>query len=386
MIRNIALAAMLLMATPAFAEPIVATPAEQAQLDALQQPEDWFIAHLKGEREVQGGVALDVRLQWVLENVTRPASAPAVQTWLRNSYKTADGRAAARAALDRYWFLHTAAGPDMKSVEDRSVTGRDGQAIPIRIYYPTTGRSHPPVIVYYHGGGFMFGSIDAWDPAVRLIADQARAIVISVGYRLAPENPYPAAWNDAEDAYLWAVDHAESLGGAGVALAGDSAGGTLAIATALRVRNSHRTLPVGLLLFYPGVDRAGDYPSMHQFATGYGLDADNLKYLADQVYPAGVVTALEDTSPMQAADLCGMGYTDVVEAGFDPLRDSQTAFVTKRPGFGVSCSGSGVSTLYGSLIHGFLQTTAYVPDARRAAGESAESFGNLLFTAIPDKP
>lgn len=374
MIRHyfIAAVAALALATSVQAEPITPTPAEQSQLDALNQTEDWFIAHLKGPRESSGDDLLDARLQYVLENVTRPASAPPVQAYLRNSYKTPEGRAATRAALDRYWDLHTLATPEV-ATEDSMIAGRDGVQIPIRTYRPASDKPLP-VLVYYHGGGFMFGSIDGWDRTVRLIANEAHMIVVSVGYRLAPESPYPAAWNDAEDAYLWAVDQAKTLGGSTVSVGGDSAGGTLAIAVALRAREGHKPMPAAMLLYYPGVDRVNDYPSIKAFGTGYGLDADNLKYLADQVYPAGVATTSEDTSPMQA-DLRDLPFAYIVTAGFDPLTDSQAAF--SKALFASHNLPGGILETRTSLIHGFLQTTAYVPDALDAAKTSARDFGKF---------
>ncbi|ESQ75936.1 alpha/beta hydrolase [Asticcacaulis sp. AC402] len=379
MIRTIAIAALILatpaLVTPVWAEPIVATPAEQAQIEALKQPEAWFLANLKGPREVSDGVALDARLQWVLENVTRPASTPAVQAYLRNSYATPQGRAATRTALDRYWALRTAPGPQM-ATEDRTVPGRDGTAIPIRIYRPDGLPTDAPVIVYYHGGGFMFGGLDAFDPSLRMMAFESKAVVVSVGYRLAPEHPYPAAWNDAEDAYDWVLANRGGLSGGRIGLAGDSAGGTLAIATALRAREAKKPMPDGLLLFYPGVDRVNDYPSMKDLGAGYGLDADNLKYLADQAYPASVATTAADTSPMQA-DLCGLPSVRVVSAGFDPLKDSQAAFAASFSA-GAECKLDATHIRYGTLIHAFLQTTAYVPDADAAARSEAAQFGVRL--------
>ena len=368
----IAAIAALALASSVHAEPITPTPAEQAQLDALNQTDDWFTSHLKGPRETSGDAVLDARLQYVLENVTRPASAPAVQAYLRNSYKTPEGRAATRTALDRYWDLHTLATPDLMT-EDSAIVGRDGAQIPVRIYRPA--RDKPlPILVYYHGGGFMFGSIDGWDRTARLIANEAHMIVVSVGYRLAPENPYPAAWNDAEDAYLWTVDQVKTLGGSTVSVGGDSAGGTLAIAVALRARDGHKPMPAAMLLYYPGVDRVNDYPSMKAFGTGYGLDADNLKYLADQVYPANVATTSADTSPIQA-DLGGLPVAYIVIAGFDPLRDSQAAF--SKTLFASGNLPGGVMEAHSSLIHGFLQTTAYVPEALDAARTSARDFGKF---------
>ena len=132
-------------------------------------------------------------------------------------------------------------------------------------------------------------------------------------------------------------------------------------------------MPKALLLYYPGVDRVNGYPSMDQFGKGYGLDSEGLQYLAKQVYPDGVATTSDDTSPMQA-DLAGLPPTFVVTAGFDPLKDSQKAFVGKLEASGVK------TTLmsYPTLIHGFLQTSAYVPDADKAATDTARAFGDFV--------
>ncbi len=354
------------------ADAVTLTPAEQQQLDFLHQPEDWFIAHLKGPRETSEGGVLDARLQYVLENVTRPAAA--MQPAIRAAYQTPEGRTNGRKALDRYWLIRTAPSEAMKSVEDRMLKGRDGVDIPVRIYHPNW-KGTLPVLVYYHGGGFMFGSVEAWDRTAREIAAQTNMIVISVDYRLAPERPYPAAWNDAEDAYRWALANAGSLGGKtdAVAVGGDSAGGTLAVAVALRAVKTHQQVPAGMLLYYPGVDRVGDYASMKTFGTGYALDADNLKYLAGLVYPEGTATTQADTSPMQA-DLCGVPPAVIATAGFDPLQDSQKAFAAK-----LKLNAYTVDAYhYPSLIHGFQQTSGYVPDAQRATDEPAQHFGAYM--------
>lgn len=364
-----AVMALTLLSGSATAAPITPTPAEQAQLDALHQSDDWFIGHLKGPREIADGVMLDARLQYVLENVTRPASTPAVQTYLRNSYKTPEGRLATRTALDRYWALRTQSA-EVASVTDRSITGRGGD-IALRIYRPISDKPLP-VLVYYHGGGFMFGSLDAFDPTLRRLSAQAGVIVVSVSYRLAPEAPYPAAWSDAEDAFLWTRANLKALGATSVSVGGDSAGATLAIAVALRAKAAHQPGPASLLLYYPGVDLVNDYPSMHAFGTGYGLDADNLKYLADQVYPTGIALPPEDTSPLQA-DLCGLPQALVVTAGFDPLKDGQKAFAQKL----IAANPKSQLLSYPSLIHGFLQTTGYVPAALEAADRSAVAFGDM---------
>jgi acetyl esterase len=353
------------------AEPITPTPAEQQQLDFMKQDEAWFIAHLKGPRETADGVALDARLQYVLENTTRPSSTPAVQTALREAYKTPQGRALIRAQLDRYWALRTKTTPEMKRAETIAIPVKDAPDLKARLLVPDVQSDKPlPLLIYYHGGGFMFGSIDGFEPTARLIANEAKVAVLLVDYRLAPENPYPAAWTDAEATYDWALK-AKKLGfdTKHIALGGDSAGATLAIAVALRAK----TKPAALMLYYPGVDLVNDYPSMTTFGKGYGLDADNLTYLAKQVYPDGVAKTSEDTSPMQA-DLKGLPPTFVISAGFDPLKDGQKAFADKLKAAGVATT----TFHYPTLMHAFLQTSGYVPDADKAATETAHALGEAL--------
>jgi acetyl esterase len=368
---GVSLMAGLMLCGHADAAPITPTPAEQQQLDLLKQDEAWFIAHLKGPRETADGLALDARLQYVLENVTRPTSTPAVQASLRELYKTPAGLAAVRAQLDRYWALRTKFTPAMKRTED-IVISRSGQPdLKMRLMIPAVSTDKPlPLLIYYHGGGFMFGGLDGFEPTAQLIANEGRIAVLLVDYRLAPESPYPAAWQDAEAAYDWArVSANKRFDPKRIALGGDSAGATLAIATALRAKKA----PAALVLYYPGVDRVNDYPSMTAFGKGYGLDADNLTYLAKQVYPEGAKTTPEDTSPMQAS-LKGLPPAFVITAGFDPLRDGQKAFADRLKASGVRTTTSH----YPTLIHGFLQTSAYVPDADKAATETARALGDAL--------
>ncbi|MFT3997379.1 MAG: alpha/beta hydrolase [Asticcacaulis sp.] len=368
-----------LMTTPVSAEPITPTPQEAQAVAFMQQDESWFISHLKGPREQSEGQLLDPRLQYVLENVTRPAATPQIKAQMRAIYATDAGRAATRTALNRYWATRTAVTEGVLST-DQTLKTRTGD-IPVRIFVPAglQGVKKAPVLIYYHGGGFMFGGIDAFDPSLRALAQATQTIVVAPGYRLAPENPYPAAFDDAEDAWLWTRKNTTSFGGDPdrIALGGDSAGGTLALSVSLRQLHKKAKAPAALLLYYPGVDRVNAYPSNKELATGYGLDADNLDYLAAQVYPEGVKTTSEDTSPMQA-DVKGLPPVIMVSAGFDPLKDSQRAFADKLEASGVKVT----RRHYPTLIHAFLQTTAYVPAARDAVGET----GPLLKQALTKKP
>lgn len=365
-----------LLILPVTAAPIVPTPQEAQAVAFMQQSEDWFIAHLKGPREVSEGQMLDPRLQFVLENVTRPAATPEIKAQMRAVYGSEAGRAATRTALDRYWATRTAPTEGVLST-DQTLKTRDGE-IAVRIFVPAElqGAKKAPVLIYYHGGGFMFGGIDAFDPSLRAMARAAQVIIVAPAYRLAPEHPYPAAHNDAEDTWLWVRQNAAAFGGdpERIALGGDSAGGTLALSVSLRQLKVQKPLPAALLLYYPGVDRVNVYPSNKELATGYGLDADNLEYLAAQVYPAtGPATTSEDTSPMQA-ELKGLPPVIIASAGFDPLKDSQRAFADRLEVAKVKVT----RRHYPSLIHAYLQTTAYVPAARDGTHEPAVLLGDTL--------
>lgn len=121
---------------------------------------------------------------------------------------------------------------------DEQVLSRNDEPIHVRVYRPDA-QGVLPVLVYYHGGGWVIGNIEAVDRSLRLLADEAKVVIVSVDYRLAPENPYPASWDDAEDAFVWTVDNAERLGGesSGVCVGGDSAGGTMAaVVTSRRLK------------------------------------------------------------------------------------------------------------------------------------------------------
>ena len=180
---------------------ITLTSEERSIVAAGQLPEAAFIDRLSGPREIVDGQTLNAKVQYLLEQ-SRPGSTPEAYEAERKAFASAATRAEARAATDRRWRIHTLVTRQMRHVEDLAIPGRDGHEIPIRIYHPDTNIEEPlPVLVYFHGGGFIFASIEAIDRAVRLIANEAEVIVVSVDCRLAPEHPYPAAHDDAQDAF-----------------------------------------------------------------------------------------------------------------------------------------------------------------------------------------
>lgn len=358
------------LALPAAAQEPAPTPAEAAQLELLAQPESWFVEQLGGQRRTIDGQTLDAKIHYALELAARapkPGGPPV------DPGATVEGRAAMRAAADRSWTFRTKVTAPMADVLDRSVPGRGG-AIPVRVYRPA-GEGPFPVLVYFHGGGWLTGSIAGSDRAVRLIANEAKAIVVSVEYRLAPENPYPAAWDDAEDAYGWALDHATGFGGdpAMMAVGGDSAGGNIAVSVSARRLAAGKAPPLYQLLYYPALDMGRDYPSWRLFGEGYGLDTGYADYAVARVFP-GRDLKNPEISPIRAASLKGMPATILATAGFDILRDAGRAYATRLEREGVSV----IYLNYASLNHSFLQASGVVDDAERAATDTASIFGTAI--------
>lgn len=368
--------AALLSLAVALAAPVVAqeptpTPDEAKALELLAQPESWFIGQQDGKRVIVDGQTLDPKIQYVL---ARDAAAPRPAGPATDPGATAEGRAALRAGADRAWTFRTRVTAPMAEVLDREVKGRGG-AIPVRVYKPAGTTGPLPVLVYFHGGGWMTGSIAGSDRAVRLIANEAKAIVISVHYRLAPENPYPAAWDDAEDAFAWAAANAASLGGdpAMMGVGGDSAGGNLAVSISTRRLTKGQTPPLYQLLYYPAVDMTRDYPSWQLFGRGYGLDIGYADYAVPRVFP-GLDLTQPEISPIKAKSLKGMPATILASAGFDILRDAGRAYAARLEKEGVSV----LYLNYASLNHSFLQASGVIADADRAATDTARIFGAAI--------
>ena len=336
-------------------------------------PDSWFLERLDGRRIALDGHQLDLRIQYML----RPGKAVEAAPKSADPFATAEGRATIRAGANRQWIERSEAGPRMASVKTFSVPGRGGR-IAVRVYHPKAG-GKLPILVYYHGGGWLFGNLDASDSSNRMIADEAKVIVVSVNYRLAPESPYPAAWNDAEDSYDWVVSHAGKLGGASaICVGGDSAGGNLAIAIARRRLAAGKTPPSCQLLYYPAVDNRAvdqmkhDYLSARLFGHGFNLDSEFTTYVLAKVFP-GRDLENPEISPLFAADTRRMPPTVVAASGFDPLRDSDRAYAARLARAGIPVTYCEFPT----LIHGFLQHTAVTRTADHAVKETAGLFEKL---------
>ena len=209
--------------------------------------------------------------------------------------------------------------------------------LPARRYDPHAHGAGTAALVYAHGGGFTLGSLESADSVCRFLCAEAGVTVVSVDYRLAPEHPFPAATEDLLDAYRYVVSTAPSwgIGADRVMVGGDSAGGNLAIVTAMQVRDrgrqgiEHLPRPLLQVAFFPWVDFVNRYPSHIKFEFGYFLTTAQLEWYADHYVPATEQRANPHVSPLLAKDLRDLGPVYVGVAGFDPLRDEGLAIAER---------------------------------------------------------
>lgn len=247
---------------------------------------------------------------------------------------------------------------EMGEIRDVVMPAPHGE-IALRLYDVREQREPGPVVVFYHGGGFVVGSIDTHAGLAAEIARQLDLPVVSVEYRLAPENPWPAAPDDAEAAARWIAENGAAFGRefTGLILCGDSAGGTLTIVTTLALRDDPAALPVLLQLpIYPKADSSRAHPSMEAFADGYGLESANIAYYGEAYRADGNHWR---HSPV-LADQAGVPPTLVVTAGLDPLRDEGRVYAA-------ATIAAGVPTTYrefAGTIHGFCSYRKMIPSAQ----------------------
>ena len=262
-------------------------------------------------------------------------------------------------------------------VADRSVPGPGGD-VPVRTYVPPEGEGPFPLLVWFHGGGWVLGDLEDADAICRALCLGARCVVVSVDYRLAPEHPFPAGLEDCRAALSWAVEHAADLAvdPTRVAVGGDSAGGNLAAAVALLARDEGGPELCFQLLVYPVTDFDDATPSMVDNAEGYLLTADAMRWFYDH-YIEPHERDDHRAAPLRAGDLAGLPPALVLTAEFDPLRDEGEAYGRRLAEAGVPTTVS----RYDGLIHGFVSMTAFCDRAAEAEVEAARALADAFGTA-----
>ena len=283
------------------------------------------------------------------------------------------GPQAARAAMRSSLFRggDTAIG----RIENRTMPGPAGD-IGLRVYTPLgAGADILPGLVFFHGGGFVLGDLDTHDDLCRCLANGSLCRVVSVDYRLAPENPFPAAVEDSFAATKYIAAHAAEFGidAARLAVGGDSAGGNLAAVVAQLAKTEGAPKIVFQLLIYPVTQLAADAQtrSMRENAKGYFLEKESMDWFTKLYCPDARHRADARLSPLLCADLAGLPPAYVVTAGFDPLRDEGKAYADKLDAAGVAVT----YVNYPGMVHGFFSMRSLIPKAREAVAAAAAAVG-----------
>ena len=256
---------------------------------------------------------------------------------------------------------------DIAGVFEQAIGGQGGP-LRIRTYTPQ-GTGPFPLLVFFHGSGFVLCSLDTHDGMCRNLCAGAGCVVASVDYRLAPEHKFPAGSEDCLQATRWAATHAAALGAdaSRIAVAGDSAGGNMAAVTALRLRDEGGPALRGQLLLYPVTDYyTPGTPSYEENAEGYGLTRDTMKWFWDHYLRHPSEGAHPHASPLRAPDLSGLPSALVITAEYDPLRDEGEFYAEKLKAAGVPTA----VTRYNGVNHGFMFWVGVVDKAGAAMSEA----------------
>ncbi len=262
-------------------------------------------------------------------------------------------------------------------IEDRQAAGPDGP-IPVRIYRPSPQRPLP-ALVFFHGGGWVQGSVDQTEATCRTLANAAGCVVASVDYRLAPEAKFPAAAEDSYAATRWLAEHAAELGvdPARIAVGGLSAGGNLAAVVALMAKDRGGPALVLQVLGYPITDYNFETASYRENADGFGLSRDDMVWYWNHYLPQGGDGFHPYVSPLRAADLSGLPPALVITAEYDPLRDEAEAYAARLSAAGVPVT----CTRYDGVIHGLIGMAHLLPQGRQAVEQTIAALQSAFATA-----
>ncbi|HCS28567.1 MAG TPA: hypothetical protein DIW43_13990 [Spongiibacteraceae bacterium] len=346
----------------------------------MAQPKTYFATQLQEPPVEKEGQILHPKLQYEIEERQRSRKERGITDyngWMMGLWSKPEGRKWLRDTAATNWVkMAYDAGPVSK-VQDYHIDGPNG-ALRVRVYWPEMAEDETrPVLLYFHGGAFLIGSIEAVEPQMQILVKQGEMIVVSVDYALAPEHVFPAAHKDALAAWNWLQEHVVEIGGNPnrIGVGGDSAGANIAITVANEQIKAGKPVPKAQLLYYPFTDSNSEaYGSFETFGNGYGLDKDFIRVAtkaavadpADLQHPwLRVVHTVEHAKQPPAI---------IVTAGFDPIRDQGIAYAKRLKRAGVNVD----YRHYPSLNHGFLESSGVIDDAYRACVETARDFGRLL--------
>lgn len=350
------------------------TPGQRAQALAaralLRLPDRLQLLLAGGRPIVRDGYQLDPQVQHMLAMNRRVRRQPMHELSVP----------AARRAMEVDTNLMPPRAGAMAQVLDDRVEGPGG-TIPVRIYRPAGAGRPAPALVYFHGGGFVVGSLDSHDAVCRVLADEAGCVVIAVDYRLAPEHRFPAAVEDALAAFRALHGRAEALGidPRRVAVGGDSAGGNLSAVVSLQTRGEPAR-PAFQLLIYPCTDLTMSMPSIVSMGRGLILDRAMMDWFLGHYIPPEQ-RGDPRASPLLAEDLRGAPPAGVFTAGFDPLRDEGEAYARKLEAAGVAVE----YVCHGGMFHGFINVCGGLHHGRPGLSAMAASLRRALAPRASDR-
>ena len=262
-------------------------------------------------------------------------------------------------------------------VDNFTIPGPGGD-IRARAYAPIAAVGPQAALIYFHGGGFVVGSLESHDGLCRLFAAEGGFKVIAVDYRLAPEHPWPAAVDDAMAAVQWIEANATELGvdGGRIAVGGDSAGGMLTAIVTQAARTTKLKIACQMLLF-PSTQIGGETSSLHEFAVGYFLERRTVEHFAAMYAPPGIDRNSPKVSPLRARDFSGLPPAFVMLGGYDPLHDEGLAYAEKLKAAGVKVTIAD----YPSMVHCFIYLQTVLPEAHEAVSRAAKAVKMALDAA-----
>lgn len=304
---------------------------------------------------------------------------PDVETFLANAAPYSFAPAAATDAAVATTYLTGLRRGVARTGEpehvDRVSEHQVNDDVRVRVYAPRTD-GPAPVLVYFHGGGWVSGDLDMHDATCRGLANGAPCVVVNVDYRLAPEHPFPTPLDDCYAATVWAHEHAAELGGDSgrLGVGGSSAGGNLAAAVCLKARAGGGPPLVQQVLIYPVLDAAMTTPSQQANGQGYFLTTEQMRWFWDQYTPDPSMRSDPLASPANEERLEGLPPAVVLVAEYDPLRDEGEQYAERLERAGVP-----VRLLsYDGQIHGFIALANMIADGARAVGELADVVGEMF--------
>jgi acetyl esterase len=283
-----------------------------------------------------------------------------------------------RQAVDKMSEDSEADPPEVAETVDGAFAGPGGE-IRYRRYLPLGVEAGSlPTLVYYHGGGFVIGTIETHDSTCRRVANRSRCQVISIDYRLSPEHPFPAPIDDGIAAFRHIRDNAAAFGAdaARLAVGGDSAGGAVAAVVCQAMRDAREAGPAFQMLIYPATDSSQESGSRKSFAEGYFLSKGLMDWFWKAYVPAGTDLADLRLSPLLAKDFAGLPPAFVLTAGYDPLRDEGRAYANRLIDAGVKTT----YVNYPGTIHGFFTLTRFLKQGIKANDEAAAVMGAFFGT------